>query len=99
MNAYQSGIAKFSDAETVIFGISTDDLETQKKFADSLNLEFTLLSDAGGEAAKAFGILNERGMAGRTTFVIDKQGVVQEIIAGGEAISIDGALSACSRLK
>jgi peroxiredoxin Q/BCP len=99
MNAYQSGIAKFSDAETVIFGISTDDLETQKKFAESLNLEFTLLSDAGGKAAKAFGILNERGMANRATFVIDKQGMVQEVITGGDAISIDGALSACSRLK
>ncbi len=99
MNAYQSGIAKFSDAETVIFGISTDDLETQKKFAESLNLEFTLLSDAGKKAAEAFGVLNERGMADRTTFVIDKQGVVQEVISGGDAISIDGALSACSRLK
>lgn len=99
MNAYQSGIARFSDAATVIFGISTDDLETQKKFAESLNLEFTLLSDAAGEAAKSFGILNERGMADRTTFVIDKEGIVQEVIAAGEAISIDGALSACSRLK
>lgn len=99
MNAYQSGIAKFSDAETVVFGISTDDLETQTKFAESLNLEFTLLSDAGGKAAEAFGILNANGMAGRTTFVIDKSGVVQEVISGGDAIAIDGALSACSRLK
>lgn len=99
MNAYQSGIAKFSDVDTVIFGISTDDLETQTKFAESLNLEFTLLSDAGKEAAEAFGVLNERGMANRTTFVIDKQGVVQEVISGGDAISIDGALSSCSRLK
>ena len=99
MNAYQAGIAKFSDADTVIFGISTDDLETQKKFAESLNLEFTLLSDAEKEAAEAFGVLNDRGMANRTTFVIDKQGVVREVISGGDAISIDGALSACSRLK
>lgn len=98
MNAYQGGIAKFSDAETVIFGISTDDLETQKKFAESLNLEFALLSDAGKKAAEAFGVLNDNGMAARTTFVIDKEGVVQEVISGGDAIAIDGALSACSRL-
>ncbi|MBI1353751.1 MAG: redoxin domain-containing protein [Acidobacteria bacterium] len=99
MTAYQSGIAKFADADTVIFGISTDDLDTQKKFAESLNLEFTLLSDAEGKAARAFQVLNEKNMANRTTFVIDKQGVVQEIISGGDAISIDGAAAACSRLQ
>lgn len=98
MNAYQGGIAKFSDAETVIFGISTDDLETQTKFAESLNLEFALLSDKGGEASKAFGILNDRGMSNRTTFVIDKDGKIREVISGGDAIAIDGALSACSKL-
>ena len=99
MNAYQAGIAKFSDTDTVVFGISTDDLETQTKFAESLNLEFALLADNKGDAAKAFGILNDRGMASRTTFVIDKDGKIQEVISGGDAISIDGAAAACSRLN
>lgn len=98
MNAYQGGIAKFSGTDTVILGISTDDLETQKKFAESLKLEFALLSDAGGATAKAFGILNDNGMASRTTFVIDKMGKITEVIAGSEAVAIDGALSACSKL-
>ena len=70
MNAFQSGLAQFSDNDSVIVGISTDDLETQTKFAESLNLEFALLSDADGKVAKSFGILNERKMANRTTFVI-----------------------------
>jgi len=99
MTAYQGGIAKFTDANTVVFGVSTDDLETNKKFAESLNLEFALLSDVGGAASKAFGVLNERGMSNRTTFVIDKQGMVQEVITGADALAIDGAASACSRLK
>jgi len=99
MKGYQAGISKFTDSNAVIFGISTDDLETQTKFAKSLNLEFALLSDQDGTAAKAFGILNERNMAGRTTFVIDRDGKIQEVISGGEAIGIDGAVSACSRLK
>ncbi len=99
MNAYQGGIAKFTDTDTVVFGVSTDDLETNKKFAESLNLEFALLSDEGRAASKAFGVLNDRNMASRATFVIDKKGVVQEVITGGDAISISGAASACSRLK
>ena len=99
MNAFQGGLAKFNDSDSVIVGISTDDIETQTKFAESLNLDFALLSDHGGGTAKAYGILNERGMAGRTTFVIDKEGVIQEVITGSDAIAIDGAASACSRLK
>ncbi len=100
MNAYQAGIAKFTGADTVVYGVSTDDLETNTKFAESLNLEFALLSDTDGKASRAFGVLNEeRNMANRTTFVIDKMGVVQEVISGGDAISIDGAAAACSRLK
>ncbi len=98
MNAFQSGLAKFTDTGSVIFGISTDDLETSTKFAESLKLDFTLLSDAGGAASKAFGVLNERSMANRTTFVIDKKGVIQEVITGSDAIAIDGAAAACSRL-
>ena len=99
MSGYQAGISKFSDADTVVFGVSTDDLETNKKFAESLNLEFALLSDVGGAASKAFGVLNDRGMSNRTTFVIDKNGVVEEVISGADAIAIDGAATACSRLK
>ena len=98
MNAFQSGLARFSDHDSIIVGISTDDLETNTKFAESLNLEFALLSDVGGKASKAFGVLNERNMSNRTTFVIDKKGVIQEVITGSDAIAIDGAASACSRL-
>jgi peroxiredoxin len=100
MSGYQSGIDKFTGVDTVVFGVSLDDLETNKKFAASLNLEFPLLSDAGGSAARAYGVLNEeRKVANRTTFVIDKQGVVQDIFTGADAIAIDGAATACSRLK
>jgi peroxiredoxin Q/BCP len=98
MTAYQGGIAKFTNTDSIVFGISADDVETNKKFAESLNLEFALLSDTGGATIKAYGILNERGMANRTTFIVDKKGLIQEVISGGDAISIDGAASACSRL-
>ena len=64
MKAYQAGISKFTDSNSVVFGVSTDDLETNKKFAESLNLDFPLLSDASGDASKKFGIYNaERNMS------------------------------------
>jgi peroxiredoxin Q/BCP len=100
MQGYQAGISKFTGAATVVFGISTDDLETNQRFAKELNLEFALLSDTTGEATKSYGILNaERNMAARSTFVVDKSGKITHVEEGSGAIDISGAASACSRLK
>ena len=49
--------------------------------------------------AKKYGILNEKGYANRTTFVIDKDGVVQKVIEGKDAIDPVSALSACPLRK
>ena len=75
-----------------MLGVSTDDLETQKKFAASLKLPFPLLADPGGKAARAWGVF-EGGYADRVTFVIDKAGKVKKVIEGGAAIDPAGALS------
>ena len=82
-----------------MFGISTDDIETNKNFAQSLGLEFALLSDTNGEASRKYGVYNAASkMSNRTTFVIDKAGKVAHVESGGSAIDIAGAASACSRL-
>jgi peroxiredoxin len=100
MQGYQAGISQFVDSNTVVFGISLDDVETNKKFADSLGLEFALLSDPSGEVAKKYGVYNaERNIASRTTFVIDKEGKITHTEEGSAAIDISGAAMACSRLK
>ncbi len=100
MKGYQAGISKFTDSSSVIFGVSTDDAETNKKFAESLNLEFALLSDPSGEMVAKYGVLNaERKMASRTTFVVDKAGKIQFVESGGDAIDPSGAASACTGLK
>jgi len=99
MKAYQAGIAKFIDSNTVIYGISADDLETNKKFAQSLNLDFALLSDTSGEVATKFGVFNaERKIANRKTFLVDTDGKVQFVEEGREAVATDGTAAACSRL-
>jgi len=42
MTGYQAGISKFTDSDSVVFGISTDPLQRNKDFAESLKLEFAL---------------------------------------------------------
>lgn len=98
MNGYQADIQTFTDSSAVVFGISTDPLETNKKFAESLSLEFAILSDEGGAVSKKFGVLNERNMSNRTTFVIGKDGKIAHVESGGDAIDPAGAANACSKL-
>jgi len=72
-------------------GISTDAVEKQAKFADLQKFDYPLLSDADGTVATQFGV--KRGLLGklmpvkRTTFVIDTDRKVLDVIAS--EISMD----------
>ena len=66
-------------------GISTDAVAKQAKFAEQQNFDYPLLSDADGTVATQFGV--KRGLLGklmpvkRTTFVIDTDRTVLDVIA------------------
>ncbi len=99
MKGYQAGITEFTESDSVVFGISTDKLATNKEFAESLDLEFVLLSDEDGSVAGKYGVLIEgRVMANRTTFVVGKDGKIAYVESGGGAIDPLGAASACTKL-
>src|SRR5215471_1227904 len=100
MLAYQAGIAKFEGMETKVFGISTDNTFSQKEFATKVNASFPLLSDfRNRQVVKSYGVLLEDiGVANRSTFVVDKDGKIQHIEEGNSAIDPTGAETACSRL-
>jgi|TARA_B110000914_G_scaffold225429_1_gene246119 peroxiredoxin Q/BCP len=42
--------------KVTVFGMSTDTPETQKKFKDTHNLPYDLISDPGGKLAKVIGV-------------------------------------------
>ena len=94
MSAYRDRISELADAAQVL-GVSTDTLDTQKKFAESLKVPFPLLADADGTVAKAYGVWNEAGYASRVTFVIDSGGKVKAVFEGKDALDPTGALAAC----
>ena len=57
------------------FAASVDDAETNRKFAESLELDYPILSDPTKETAGAFGVLAYEGKyAARHTFYIGKDG-------------------------
>ncbi len=59
------------------FTASCDDAETNKKFAESMMLDYAILSDPGKQVATAYGVVNEeRKLPQRWTFYIGKDGKV-----------------------
>ena len=98
MTGYQAGIKKFNDMETQVLAISVDSGPTLSHWSKELNAEFPLLSDFGKKTVADYGVLMERGMANRTTFVIDVDGKIQHIDEGNAAVNPAGAEEACSRL-
>ena len=72
--------------DVAYFTASVDEPAKNKEFAESLKLDYPILSDPSKETAKAFGVLNERGMANRWTYYIDKKG---KIAAVDQKVSTD----------
>ena len=69
--------AKLRKFNVAYFTASVDDVEANKKFAEKFKMDFPILSDPDGTAAKAYGIYNgERKAAARTTFIIGKDGKI-----------------------
>ena len=65
---------EFAKAKSVTLGQGANAQVVEKKEAD-----FPLLSDPTKETAKAYGVLNDRGVANRWTFYIDKNGKISYI--------------------
>ena len=79
-----------------VVGISTDSVETQRKFKEKLKVPYPLLSDESGKVAAQYGgKVPVVGLANRATYVIAKDGTVKEVVTGGDAIDPAGAITAC----
>ena len=70
-----------------VVGVSIDSNASHTKFKSKFNLAFPLFSDPDHQIAEAFGVWVEKSMYGkqymgvaRTTFVIDEQGIIIDII-------------------
>lgn len=68
----------YRDAGMDIYGVSTDDVDSHREFADENDLGFDLLADPDGEVANAFGLEVTDDFVGRTTFVL-ADGEVQAV--------------------
>ncbi len=80
--------------------MSVDSPAANKAFAEQIGVTFPLLSDFKRTVSKDYGILNEKQQfANRTTFVIDKNGIIQHIDVDKAAIDPSGAGAACDMME
>ncbi len=70
-----------------ILGVSVDSAKSHLKFIDKYNLPFSLIADTDKEVVKAYGVWGMKKFMGReyegthrVTFVIDEQGIVEQVI-------------------
>ncbi len=87
---------EFSDLEgdfgklgCVVLGVSRDDCISHGVFRDKHGITVRLLADKDCVTCRAYGVLQEKAVDGvlresvnRTTFIIDKSGVVRHVLAG-----------------
>lgn len=97
LKGYQAKLTEFEKANAQIIVISTDDLETQKKFRDSLNAKYRFVADPEGTLVRLFDAkMPAINVAKRYAFVIGKDRKVLHVDEGGDAVEVSGALNACS---
>ncbi len=98
---------EFSRHQCTVIGISRDECISHAEFRDKHGISVRLLSDSEGVACKQYGVWQAKEVDGvkkhgivRSTFVIDKQGVLRVVLYGviakGHALDV---LRAVKELK
>jgi len=71
----------------IVLGVSPDGEKSHNKFIDKYNLQFDLLVDEDKKLCNAYGVWGRKKFMGReydgvhrTTFIIDENGVIDQII-------------------
>jgi peroxiredoxin Q/BCP len=70
----------FRDEGAELLGVSSDTVESHKRFAEDHHLQFHILSDQRGKVRELYKVPSTLGMIpGRATYVIDKNGKVRHV--------------------
>lgn len=80
---FRDKIDELSSLNTVVIGISRDNLSSHDKFIDRCRLPYLLLSDVESIVCEEYGVLKEKNLFGaksigiaRSTFIIDEEGKI-----------------------
>jgi peroxiredoxin Q/BCP len=78
--AFRDRMDDYAEADIRVYGVSLDSPESHREFRAKYNLNFPLLTDEGGRASEALGVLREnRRTANRVTFLLDPDGKISRV--------------------
>jgi peroxiredoxin Q/BCP len=100
--AFRDSYEKFVEAGATVIGVSSDSAENHERFAAKHRLPYLLAIDADGSLRRAFGVPKTLGvLPGRTTYVIDRSGVIRSIYSAQFAAEahVNAALAAIKSLN
>jgi peroxiredoxin Q/BCP len=79
--------SRFEAQNYALLGVSADSQSAQKKFKDKFSFQYPLIADEDKSVIQAFGVWGPKKFMGkeydgihRTTFVIDENGVIENVI-------------------
>jgi peroxiredoxin Q/BCP len=86
---FRAAHKKFQRLDTEILGVSRDSIASHEKFKEKLKFPFDLVSDPDEKLCRAFDVIREKKLYGKTymgvdrsTFVIDGKGVLRKEFRG-----------------
>jgi len=73
---FRDAWTRYEAAGAQVFGVSMDDVDSHRAFAEEHELPFPLLADTEAEVADAYGVSHETGVDERVTFLISPNGTI-----------------------
>jgi thioredoxin-dependent peroxiredoxin len=78
--AFEAQRPRFAEAGATVVGVSSDSVNSHRRFAAREHLAFPLLSDRDGAVRRLYGVEEALGfLPGRATYVIDPDGIVRHV--------------------
>jgi peroxiredoxin Q/BCP len=78
--AFRDRMVDYGEAGIQVYGVSLDSPNSHRRFREKYGLNFPLLTDEGGRASEALGVLREGGeKANRVTFLLDRGGTIAKV--------------------
>ena len=86
MREFRALHERFDEAGVAVAGVTADSVESNRQWAERLQLPYPLLSDPDRHAGRAFHVMREFGIGSwkidlfrRTTFLADRKGIIRAI--------------------
>jgi thioredoxin-dependent peroxiredoxin len=79
---FRDSYETFKSKGAELIGISSDSIDSHKRFSAKHNLTYSILSDENGKLRKMFGVPKTLGLIpGRVTYIVDENGKVIHIFS------------------